>query len=369
MDREYHEVANIFPLMTGEEFAALRDDIAANGLREAIWLHPDGRIIDGRNRHRACVELGIAPVYRTWNGQGSLVAFVVSLNLHRRHLTSSQKAVIACDILPMLEAEARVRQVALAGTRRNGDLDQKVDQGRAPQATAQAAAIVGTNRQYVSDVKAIAQAAPDLLPALRNGEKTVPQVKQEIATRRRLAAYQDKGEDVPLPERKYRVIYADPPWKYAETGATTSPSYGGTRWHYPSMSIDELCALPVCTLAEDDAVLFLWVTSPMLKDAFSIIRAWGFEYKTSFVWDKVRHNFGYYNSVRHELLLVAGRGRSTPDTKTLYDSVLSIERTEHSAKPEEFRHIIDDLYPAGRRIELFARCEAEGWERWGNERL
>ncbi len=135
------------------------------------------------------------------------------------------------------------------------------------------------------------------------------------------------------------------------------------------MSIDDLCALPVAGMADTDAVLFLWVTSPMLKNAFRIIEAWGFEYKTSFVWDKVRHNFGYYNSVRHELLLVAGRGKSTPDTRTLYDSVQSIERTEHSAKPDEFRRIIDDLYPVGRRIELFARCEADGWERWGNERV
>lgn len=365
MGKEFHEVASIFPMMAGDEFAALRQDIAENGLREAIWLHPDGRIIDGRNRYMACVELGVAPVYRTWDGQGSLVTFVVSLNLHRRHLTSSQKAVIAHDILPMLEAEARVRQ--LAALKQNAPLVKELTNGSVGKATTQAAAIVGTNRQYVSDVKAIAQSAPDLLPALRSGEKTVPQVKQEIATRRRMDSYREKAAAAPLPDQTYRVIYADPPWQYADTGATNSPSYGGTRWHYPSMSIDELCALPVFALADDDAVLFLWVTSPMLKNAFRIIEAWGFDYKTSFVWDKVRHNFGYYNSVRHELLLVAGRGKSTPDTKTLYDSVQSIERTEHSAKPDEFRRIIDDLYPVGRRIELFARCEADGWERWGNE--
>lgn len=368
MGKEFHEVANIFPMMAGDEFAALRQDIAENGLREAIWLHPDGRIIDGRNRYLACVELGIAPAYRTWDGRGSLVTFVVSLNLHRRHLTSSQKAVIAHDILPMLEAEARVRYAETVGRpSKSSERIPPISVSGNGKATVQAAKLTGTNAHYVSDVKAIAQSAPDLLPALRSGEKTVPQVKQEIATRRRLDSYREKAEGAPLPDQTYRVIYADPPWKYADTGATNSPSYGGTRWHYPSMSIEELCALPVAGMADTDSVLFLWVTSPMLKNAFRIIEAWGFEYKTSFVWDKVRHNFGYYNSVRHELLLVAGKGRSTPDTKTLYDSVLSIERTEHSAKPDEFRRIIDDLYPVGRRIELFARCEADGWERWGNE--
>jgi N6-adenosine-specific RNA methylase IME4 len=110
------------------------------------------------------------------------------------------------------------------------------------------------------------------------------------------------------------------------------------------MSIEELCLLPVKDLAEDNAVLFLWVTSPLLEDAFRVIHAWGFDYKTSFVWDKVKHNMGHYNSVRHEFLLVCVRGSCTPDNMRLYDSVQSIERTEHSTKPEEFRNIIDDIY-------------------------
>ncbi len=183
----------------------------------------------------------------------------------------------------------------------------------------------------------------------------------------RMADYQAKADAPALPDTTYRIIYCDPPWKYDDTGVTTSPSYGGTKWHYPSMTAEELCALPVGAMADADSVLFMWATSPKLPEALRLIEAWGFDYKTSFVWDKVKHNFGYYNSVRHEFLLIAGRGRATPDTKTLYDSVQTIERTEHSVKPEEFRAIIDDLYPVGRRIELFARREVDGWERWGNE--
>lgn len=88
----FHPIAELFPLMVGAEFDALKNDIAANGLREAIWLHPDDwSIIDGRNRYRACVELGIEPEYRTWDGEGSLEALVDSLNLHRRHLTKEQR--------------------------------------------------------------------------------------------------------------------------------------------------------------------------------------------------------------------------------------------------------------------------------------
>lgn len=172
----------------------------------------------------------------------------------------------------------------------------------------------------------------------------------------------------PLQDGKYRVWYADPPWRYNDSGLD---EYGHAERHYPTMSIEELCEMggEIWDRCDEDAVLFLWVTSPMLEDAFEVVHAWGFQYKTSFVWDKVRHNFGHYNSVRHELLLVCTRGSCIPDERQLFDSVQTIERTEtHSEKPEQFRTIIDTLYPIGRRIELFARRAVENWEQWGNER-
>lgn len=175
--------------------------------------------------------------------------------------------------------------------------------------------------------------------------------------------------DVPeLPDGKYRVIYADPPWEYEQHGVSVDRSYGSDEFQYPSMNIDDLCDLPIKNLAADDSVLFIWVTSPKLNQVWQLIEAWGFEYKTSFVWDKVQHNFGYYNSVRHELLLICGRGSSTPDVAHLFDSVQSIERSDkHSEKPIQFRQIIDTIYTQGRKIELFARKKVEGWDVWGNQ--
>lgn len=170
--------------------------------------------------------------------------------------------------------------------------------------------------------------------------------------------------EVPLPAGKYRVIYADPPWRYGNT----MPSYFAEQAdHYPLMDLEEICALPVGDLAEDNAVLFLWTTSPMVEDAFKIIQAWGFEYKASFVWDKVRHNMGHYNSVRHEFLLVATRGSCPPEVPHLFDSVVVEERQDHSRKPETFYTIIETLYPSARKVELFARTRREGWDSHGNE--
>jgi N6-adenosine-specific RNA methylase IME4 len=183
-------------------------------------------------------------------------------------------------------------------------------------------------------------------------------VDREIQRQEMLASYSTRA--LAAPTGKYRVLYADPPYDY-------DVHHPRRRDHYPTMTIDEICALPVRGWTEDDAVLFLWVPSPILERAFEIIHAWGFEYRTCFIWDKVRHNLGRYCSVRHELLLVCTRGSCQPDQRKLFDSVQSIERTEHSAKPHKFYEIIETLYPNGRRLELFARKPRKGWTTWGNE--
>ena len=171
--------------------------------------------------------------------------------------------------------------------------------------------------------------------------------------------------ETPRLEGKYRIIYADPPWKY---GSDYQDKFGHARSHYSTMDQSELCDLPVKEICMPNCVLFLWVTSPKLPEGLEILQSWGFDYKTSFVWDKVKHNYGNYNSVRHEFLLIGGKGSSTPDVKKLYDSVVSIERSnKHSEKPEYFRKLIDELYPTGDRIELFSRKELEGWNTWGSE--
>jgi len=175
-----------------------------------------------------------------------------------------------------------------------------------------------------------------------------------------------KPETPELPKGKFNVIYADPPWKY---GDELIEGYGAVKHHYPSMTIEELCYLSVSRVTHVNSVLFLWVTSPLLAECWDVIKAWGFEYKTSFIWDKIQHNYGHYNSVRHELLLVCTKGSFLPQNNKLHDSVVSIERSsKHSEKPEYFRQLIEKMYPEGKRIELFARGKTKkGWTAWGNE--
>ena len=167
---------------------------------------------------------------------------------------------------------------------------------------------------------------------------------------------------------KFPVIYVDPPWQYT-SGDQHSDEEQETVLgdHYPSMPLDDICALPQAKLAATNCVLFMWCTSPTLEEALQVVKAWGFKYKASMIWDKVAHNVGHYVSIRHEILLIATKGQ-TPKVPKLVDSVYVEERGDHSRKPEYFRKLIRELYPDGKRLELFCRGEAaEGWEAWGNE--
>ena len=140
------------------------------------------------------------------------------------------------------------------------------------------------------------------------------------------------------------------------------------------MSIQELCDMPVKNIAHDNSVLFLWTTAPLLEASFRIIKAWGFKYKTNFVWDKVKHNMGHYSSVRHEHLLVCTRGSCLPNApiRKLYDSVVEIPRSNrHSEKPIQFMDLIDKLYKGKKnepKLEMFSReIKKPNWWGFGNE--
>lgn len=175
-------------------------------------------------------------------------------------------------------------------------------------------------------------------------------------------------------EGMYRVILADPPWSYRNNRPTDDGSMTRAEEHYPAMSIDDLCKLPVAAHAMPNAVLFMWVTATVLYDnpgPREVIEAWGFRPVTGYVWDKVLGMPGNYSYVKHEHLIVAVRGQGSPDVQidgTKHDSIQVIRRSGmHSEKPAEFRKLIESLYTTGPYLELFAREKVEGWTGFGND--
>ncbi len=242
---EAHPIANLFPMMNNDEYAALVADIHQHGQREPIWLL-DGAILDGRNRWQACRDLGIRPLTRDYTGTNdtaSLITFVVSLNLKRRHLNSGQRAVVALDIEKVLAEEARNNKVEAGRLFGEGHGKEEVfqifEKPLEPiHAAEQAAAIVGTNRQYVSDAKKLAQQAPDLLEEVRSGALTLPEAKREIKARTKEQARQDRANNPPpvlpdacviehgdstehLPANSVNAIITDPPYGISHYGGVT----------------------------------------------------------------------------------------------------------------------------------------------------
>ena len=226
-----------------------------------------------------------------------------------------------------------------------------------------------TRAKVIDALKVESKPVEIIIQDIKKEEKKEQQEvkKQEYEQRVETVTKNEFKVDIFNTKEKFRVIYSDPAWSYNDKQDT--PQLGVAAKHYDTMSVNEICKLPVNDISEKNSVLFLWVTSPLLEDAFTVIKAWGFKYKTSFVWDKVKHNMGHYNSVRHEMLLIATKGSCTPDNKKLYDSVQSIERNDnHSEKPIEFLNIIDDLYSYGNKLEMFCRnIKKEKWYGWGNE--
>ena len=160
--------------------------------------------------------------------------------------------------------------------------------------------------------------------------------------------------------RKFNTIMADPPWKYSNQATRSS-----TDNHYKTLSVAEICELPIAGLGSENAHLHLWTTNAFLFAAKEVMETWGFEYKSCFVWVKPQMGMGNYWRLAHEFLLLGVRG-SCRFLDRGQMSWRQLERTKHSSKPEEIRKIIERVSP-GPYLELFARKAAKGWVSWGNE--
>jgi site-specific DNA-methyltransferase (adenine-specific) len=178
--------------------------------------------------------------------------------------------------------------------------------------------------------------------------------------------------DIYSTDKKYNIIYADPPWSYNDKMSGHSFSL---EHEYETMPLEWIKSLPVAKLAEKDCILFLWAVSPQLPEAIEVMQAWGFAYKTvAFCWSKVTKNkkpvsnLGKWTMGNVELCLLGVRGK--PNKFRVDKGVKQLvvaERTIHSKKPDEVRERITQGFGDLPRIELFARQAAEGWDCWGNE--
>jgi N6-adenosine-specific RNA methylase IME4 len=392
---DFHALANLVPLLTGEKFQGLVENVRANGLREEIVLY-EGKILDGRIRHLACIEAEVEPRFRTFGDRASdgddPRAFVISLNIMRRHLGESQRAMMAARLANLDEGRPS-KTTAIAGVSQGEAAELcnvSVDSiGRAKKvlnsAIPEIVAAVDSGQVTVSTGASLAQqpapiqtsvierltADPELNPAALVKQAKILQAR---------AAYEAKadkganvGDLVAMAEagQKFPVIYADPPWEfkvYAGKGKQRSAER-----YYDTSSVEAIKALPVGKLAAKDCVLCMWAVSPELPGALEVIKAWGFEYKTiGFGWVKQNRGgkglftgMGYWTRANLECCLLAARGAPMRLAMDVHQ-VVTAPIGEHSAKPQEVRSRIQRLL-AGPYLELFAREATPGWTSWGNE--
>lgn len=183
----------------------------------------------------------------------------------------------------------------------------------------------------------------------------------------------------PLPEKKFDIIYPDPPWPYDLIGKNFSKQFTkkkdgfapvvSSQDHYDDMTIEDIAAIDVKSICNPDCLCYMWATGPLLDKAIFVLEAWGFTYKTiAFVWDKRAVNPGFYTMSQVEICIVGKRGK-IPQPRGIRNcrQFYSERRTKHSKKPDEFRNRITLMHPEQSKLEMFARTTAPGWDSWGLE--
>lgn len=350
-----------------EEYKQLELNVLSEGIRDKLIIW-NGFIIDGHNRYEIAkkhsIDFEVSEMF--FDNIDDVKDWMDANQLGRRNLTEDQWQISI--------GRRYNREKKKAHRPENNDAN------FAPLRTAEKLAeeykisprTVNNYSQKATDYEKLKEEKPEIAKKIDTGELSFKEIKKEA----RQNQYQEKVKNIENLKykdfneiiKKYDVVYLDPPWRYSDEGETKQlDGYGSVKSQYTTMSLPEIKELPLQNILKENAVVFMWITSPYLDKIKEIFDSWKIKYKSSFVWDKVKHNMGFYNSVRHEVLLVATKGSMTPWNKKLYDSVYSEERTEHSKKPLYFYDIIETLYPNSDKIELFARNKRENWDAFGNQ--
>ena len=375
----------------------LAESIKIVGLINPVTVDASGNLIAGVHRLEACRLLGLAEIEVVIIDCDSLQTELVEIdeNLIRNNLDPISIGELALRRDEILEAMGLRAKVG------NNQHTGGGAESAPPQTTADIAKKAGLserslqeNKQLARDLvpeakatvraNAIPKAAALEISRLKPDEQreviagndkiailaAARELRQQRAAERRTQRAHRRLESLQNQEQldsslgTFPIIYADPPWTtdYSEVSTNQAMNQCST------LTLEAICALNVQAITSDDAVLFLWTTSSKLKDAFQVLAAWGFEYRTCAVWEKEVFGVGDYFRQEHELLLVATRGMiPSPSVGDRASSIIRSPSVEYCRKPDSVYDIIEKMYPQLRKIELFTRRTRSGWSRWGSQ--
>jgi ParB/RepB/Spo0J family partition protein len=346
------------------DITGLAASIDEVGLLHPVVIRGDGTLIAGERRLRACQSLGWVQIPVTAVDLADIVRGELHENAARKDFLPSEIDAIRRALEPQEKAAAKERQGA-----RNDIRESFPDVGE-QRVRDKIGAFAGVSGRTVEKIAAVIDAAaadPIFRPLVEKMDETgrVNGIYQQLKMARQAASI--RNEAPPLPGHgPYRVIVCDPPWPYIKR--TNDPSHRGAS-PYPSMTIDQICAVPVGSIAHGDCVLWLWTTNVHLitGDALKVLNAWGFEPKTMLTWAKSKFGTGDWLRGQTEHSIMAVRGRPTV-ALTNQTTLLNAEAGAHSAKPRRFYELVESLCPAPRYATLFHRGSTRpNWDGHGDE--
>jgi N6-adenosine-specific RNA methylase IME4 len=344
----------------------LLESIKKHGILEPIVINKEFIIISGHRRWNTAKKIGLTEVpYRIEYYKDFLDEQEKLIEYNKQREKTFTQKMAEADKLKEIESErAKERQ----GTRSDIKIMlPECSKGQTREKIGQKIGMSGSTYERGNKVWEAAkegnEKAKKLIEEIDKGKITINAAFKTIRQEEKHNEIKENLKPVELPEGKYNVILADPPWRYNFSNSDNRKIEN----HYPTMIIEEIKKLEIPSA--DNTVLFLWATAPKLIEGIEVLQAWGFEYKTCAIWDKEIIGMGYWFRGQHELLLVGTKGEySPPEAKNRFSSVIKEKRDKHSKKPEIVYEIIEKMFPNGKYLELFARNKFnDKWSVWGNQ--
>ena len=371
------EFKKLIPALSVEEFKQLEQNCLAEGIREKIitW---NGFIIDGHNRFEIATKhkLKFETESKEFNSEIDAKIWMVNNQLGRRNLQPFVKGELT-EVLKELLIKKGKENMSLGGEKKEGlsIMDKPLETHNTQKIIAdQLGWGVGTKARFDVVVK---KAPEEVKAKLRTGEVSINQAYQEIKKEEKKTERLNQIEEIKIKieeenltveNKKYHVIAIDPPWNYKEKGGFSSEDYDSKSNRgavdYPTMNLEQIKKIELPEA--EDCVLFLWTTHSFLKDSFEILENWGYNYKATLVWDKVKMGLGRTIRMQVEFCLIAIKGNPIINGSSERD-IITEARREHSRKPEAFYEMVDRMC-IGNKLDYFSRNNRINWEHYGAEK-
>ena len=376
------ELKALIPPLTSEEFAQLEANVCQEGIREPIitW---QGTIVDGHNRYELAqmYDLPFKVKEMAFTSMNHAKKWMAENQLGRRNLHDFVKGELNEVIAECIKAIGREKLVEVGKKYGEGHKKEEEPLSIIDKPSHNTQKIVAEKLGWSTGKKAMfdvvkKKAPEEIKEKLRQGELSMNQAYQEIKKEEKKAERDKKIEEVKQkiesenlvqPNKKYHVIAIDPPWAYSEKGGFSSDDYDATSNRgavdYPTMTVEQISKIELP--AADDCVIFLWTTHAFLRDSFELLDNWGFNYKATLVWDKVKMGLGRTIRMQVEFCLIGVKGNPIINGSSERD-IITEPRREHSRKPEAFYQMAERMC-IGNRLDFFSRQNRENWDHYGAE--